>query len=82
MTTRNVITSLFIGAAAGAVLGILLAPDKGSETRKKISRKGSDFIDGLKNRLTDIIGNDASGLAFDVSERFDAFKESANHSFH
>jgi gas vesicle protein len=84
MGSTKVITSLLIGAAAGVVLGILLAPDKGSETRKKISQKGSDFADELKSRLNDLIGggNDGSGLAFDGNDRFDAFKESANHSFH
>lgn len=84
MHTKKVIATLFIGAVAGAMLGILLAPDKGSETRKKISRKGSDIADDLKNRVKDLIssGDENSGLAFAGNERFDAFKESANHSFH
>ena len=37
MSTGKVITGIVAGMAAGAVLGILLAPDKGSETRKKIA---------------------------------------------
>lgn len=35
------------GAAAGAAIGILLAPDKGSETRRKIMAKAKDLGDGL-----------------------------------
>jgi gas vesicle protein len=42
---------LIIGAAAGAVAGVLFAPDKGTETRKKIS----DKTKSLKNDLTEKI---------------------------
>lgn len=37
------------GAAIGAVLGVLLAPDKGSELRKKISEEGKK----ITGKLTD-----------------------------
>ncbi len=41
-------TLAFVGGAAlGGVLGVLLAPDKGSETRKKIVSKAKDVADGV-----------------------------------
>ena len=35
--TRNALLGFIAGAAAGTLAGILIAPEKGAETRKKIS---------------------------------------------
>ena len=43
------------GAATGVLIGILLAPDKGEETRKKIFEKSQDQLDGLKDKLEGIV---------------------------
>lgn len=40
-----------IGALAGAVVGVLFAPDKGSETRKKVSKKISDFSEEIEEKI-------------------------------
>jgi gas vesicle protein len=56
MSTSKIITALFIGAAAGAIAGILLAPDKGTETRKKIAKKSSDMADDVKAKMSDLAG--------------------------
>ena len=57
---------LLLGAAAGAVLGILYAPDKGSETRRKIRTKYRNIADDLHDTFEeiregydDIVGNAA-----------------------
>lgn len=46
----KVITALLAGIAAGTVLGMLFAPEKGSETREKINDSLADLADALKER--------------------------------
>ncbi len=53
MGSGKVLAAVLAGAAAGAILGILFAPDKGSETRKKIAEKGSDFAGSVKDKYND-----------------------------
>jgi gas vesicle protein len=52
--TAKILAALAIGAAAGAVLGILFAPDKGSETRKKICEQGKKLGDELKDKFNTV----------------------------
>lgn len=46
----KIVTALLAGLAAGAVVGLLFAPDKGSETRDKINESLSDLGDEIKER--------------------------------
>lgn len=50
MSTAKVVSGVLAGLAVGTILGILFAPDKGSETRNKIISKRNDFIDKIKSR--------------------------------
>jgi gas vesicle protein len=55
--TSRVIAALLIGAAAGAALGILLAPAKGEEVRDGIADFVNDLIDAAKSKAQSTSGN-------------------------
>jgi len=46
--TGNTLTAFIVGAAAGAIAGLLLAPDKGEETRARISSKAEDLLKDME----------------------------------
>jgi gas vesicle protein len=71
MSVAKIITGVMIGAAAGAVLGVLFAPDRGSETRRKISEKSNDLADSLKNKFNDFVDS--------VTEKFQGAKDEATN---
>jgi gas vesicle protein len=75
MNTSKTLLGFITGAAIGAALGILFAPDKGTETRRKISESGNDALDSLKDKFNDFVDgvkdkfDRAKGEAEDVAEK-------------
>lgn len=67
MNTGKVLLSIVAGAAAGALVGVLFAPHKGSVTRKKIARRTGSYADGLKEKFGEMVDS--------VTEKFDRVKE-------
>ncbi|MEG1022287.1 MAG: YtxH domain-containing protein [Myroides sp.] len=62
--TGNTLVAILAGAAVGAVAGVLLAPEQGEKTRKKISdgfKSGTDDLnckmDELKNQVKSLISS-------------------------
>ena len=62
MDTGKVVLGALAGLATGAILGILFAPEKGTETRKKIGDKSKDSLDDLKHKYNEIIDSLSSKL--------------------
>ena len=67
MASGKIFLGILAGAATGALLGILFAPDKGSVTRRKIVKKGEDVVDSVKDKYHDIRET--------VSDKFEAVKD-------
>ena len=52
---KSNILGVVAGLAAGTLLGVLFAPDKGSKTRKKIKNKTSEAKKNLKDEFDNFL---------------------------
>ncbi len=71
MRNSNVLAGFLAGAAVGLVAGILFAPHKGSNTRKKIADKAGELTDSMK----DSFGNLVDGVKKTFSEATDEMEK-------
>jgi gas vesicle protein len=69
MSSGKVLLGIVVGAAVGAVFGMLYAPAKGSVTRRRIVRRGTDYVEDVKEKFNEYI--DA------LTEEYDSVKEGA-----
>jgi gas vesicle protein len=68
---KNSNSSLFAflaGVAAGAVIGILFAPDKGKNTRDKLSYQLTKYRDQLKDMINEMVDGRHEALTEAKSE--------------
>lgn len=64
MSKGNLFLSFLAGAAAGTLFGILYAPDKGSNTRDRLTYR----LDKYKLTLEDLIDDLVSGKDMELNE--------------
>jgi gas vesicle protein len=67
MSSGKVLLGLLAGVAVGALLGVLFAPDKGWNTRKRISKKGEALADDLREKFDEFLDS--------ISVKVDKVKE-------
>ena len=67
--SNNALTAFLVGAAAGAILGILYAPDKGSNTRDKLSFQLSKYKKMLQDYLDDLVTTKEAGSNSDAQSQ-------------
>jgi gas vesicle protein len=75
MKPQKVLLGVLAGVAAGALLGVLFAPDQGVKTRRKITGKGEAFADSIKDKFNEFLDV--------IAEKFEMVKaESSNLAKH
>jgi len=57
MKQGTMVLGILAGITAGALLGILFAPHKGSKTRKMILNKGEEISNDLQDKYEDFVEN-------------------------
>lgn len=66
MRTGKIVLGVVSGALAGAAVGMLFAPKKGADTRRKIADRSNEYVSGTRTKINELMN--------DVSHKFDSVK--------
>lgn len=76
MKLKNTSLLLLTGIAIGAVAGLLLAPDEGAKTRKKLLKKAKKYKETIEDKAAEYkekaadLKDNVEGAANDLKKRF------------
>jgi gas vesicle protein len=76
MKAKNALLLIMTGAAIGAVAGLLLAPDEGAETRRKLKKKAKKYKRQFDDKASEFRGkardlkDNIENAAQDIKKRF------------
>ena len=79
MSSGKVLLGLLAGVAAGALIGILFAPDKGWNTRKKITKKADDYVDSMQDKFNEFLET-ASKIKENLKDEVEDFADRTSAS--
>jgi gas vesicle protein len=84
-STGKVVLAIIGAAAAGAIIGMLVAPEKGSDLRKKITDATGDWTSQLSqliatgkaqlDNLKQTASNEGENLGAEAEDRFNKVRE-------
>ncbi|HLU51154.1 MAG TPA: YtxH domain-containing protein [Flavobacteriaceae bacterium] len=80
--TGQTLLALLTGAAIGAGIALLYAPDKGLNTRKRIGKSARKIQEDLENKIEEaksLLSNKSSKLKDTVSDRLEEVINDANY---
>ena len=89
MNSGKVLLGVLAGVAAGAVAGILLAPNKGSVTRKKLLKKRDKYADAMRDKFNEYLDTisekidsiEGGDYADSLKQKFEEFLESISEKY-
>ena len=74
--TAKLLATLAAGVAVGAAIGVLFAPEKGSETRKKVSDEGKKLAQTLRDKFNRVKER-SEEMASNIQQSIDELEQKA-----
>jgi len=75
-TTVKVIGGICLGAIAGTIAGVLLAPSSGKETRRQLKTKALEMTDEMKSSVSDYVNS----LLHGYNKKVDSYAENGKEA--
>lgn len=70
----GIVLGLLAGAAIGSLLGVLFAPEKGCETRKRVRRKAEELLDEASEQY-ELLSEKAKKGVDTLKNEYEKYKE-------